>query len=933
MLHFNSRFLRQISSFRILPCLLLAVLAGVLAAQPALAQGPEAETRPATPPRLLSPIDEHALVTLKGNVRADLTPARDLGAVEDGMPLRLFLVLRRSNAQQADLDNLLARQQQPTAAEYHKWLTPKAFGTRFGLSPVDIAKLSDWLESHGLRVRSVLNNASVIDFEATAGQVRDTFHTEMHYFNVQGGKYPANVKDPQIPAALVPVIAGIHGLSQIPLVANHTAPRHAAYDEQNHRWLDLQSTADTVRPAFNAGSGYYLVTPQDFYTIYDVNPVFTGGNLAANATVAVIEQSDIVYGTVNATTNVATGGDVATFRSVFGVPGTLNMLVYHGYGSVTCNDPGIAADEFEATLDAEWINATAPSAKLIFMSCDSGIFTSLAAVVDNNMADVMSISYGGSELNFNSSDYSYTDAFWEQAAAQGQSVFISSGDSGSDVADQNTTGLATSGINVSALNSPLVTSTGGTDFSDQYDAYDGGPAQSNYWKSSNSSYYGDAIGYVPETAWNNSCVSSILAQAEGDTGVGYCNAQGVSGADGTVVGGSGGFSTHYTTPAYQLGISGYSGAYHSIPDVAGFAANGFWGHYLIVCDSTDSDPCTSSGNFGGGGGTSFVAPYMAGVGGLLVNSAGSRQGLLNPNLYALGKAQYSEAATANACYSNGQTNNTGVTTGVPAASCIFNDVTTSNNDMPCSTGSTDCYSGTSSVGALSLNGTSSLAIAYPSAPGFDQVTGIGTVNVSNLITKWSTGAFTSATGISATATSITTSQSTKLTATVTSGNPEGYSGSPIALTGSVNFAAGTTALGSCTVSAGTCSLTVAGTALAIGSNSVTATFVGSPTYPTSSSSVLTVTVSTSETPTITSVSAILPQQTQTITINGSGFGTHVSYTGDLGDILFADSSGTPWYAGYTGDAVTLAVTSWTDTQIVLSGFSGSFGTDARCIKP
>ncbi|MGO9590578.1 MAG: choice-of-anchor D domain-containing protein, partial [Candidatus Acidiferrales bacterium] len=285
---------------------------------------------------------------------------------------------------------------------------------------------------------------------------------------------------------------------------------------------------------------------------------------------------------------------------------------------------------------------------------------------------------------------------------------------------------------------------------------------------------------------------------------------------------------------------------HSIPDISGFASSGWWGHALIFCDSNPPDAstsgCTSDANFGEAGGTSFVAPYMAGVAGLLVDYTGSRQGLLNPALYALGKAQYTAAATKTACYSNGQTSNAGVTTGLPAAACIFNDVTTSNNDVPCAAGSTSCFVNTSAAfGMLSTTGSKSLSVAYSSAPGFDQTAGIGTVNVNNLLTKWNT-AFTSTTGLKASPTSITSSQSTELTATVTGGTPTGYVDTPPALTGTASFAAGSTALGNCTLIAGTCSLSVSGTALQSGANSVTATFVGSGTYPSSTSSIVTVTV-------------------------------------------------------------------------------------------
>jgi hypothetical protein len=844
----------KLSSFRVRFSLLAGVAGLLLVCTAPFAQSQETESRSTAPSRLVSPIDEHALVTLKGNVRKDLASVPDLGPVEDGMQLHLYLVLQRSTAQQADLDNLLARQQQPTAPEYHKWLTPEQFGARFGASPEDIAKLSTWLESHGFQVRSVLNNASMIDFAATAGQVREAFHTELHYFNIRGGKHAANARDPQIPAALAPVVAGIKGLSKIPAYTNHTRVRQSSYDEQTHRWHPVDLTAaDLASPAYNAGFGEYLVTPQDLYTIYDVNPAFSGGELAAKATVAVIEESDIEYGTVNGTTGAATGGDVVTFRNLFGVPGTLNMHVYHGYGTVTCNDPGIDPDDIgedeEASLDAEWINATAPSANVIFMSCDqspdNGIFTSMAALIDNNLSDVMSLSYGESELDYVSSDYTSQDTLYAQAALQGQSIFISSGDSGSDTADQNTNGTATSGINVSAFAAPTVTVAGGTDFSDYYDFLEIGTPQSTYWGATNSAQYGDALSYIPETAWNDSCASSIYAAFEGFTGAGLCAAEGTQN-DGTVVGGSGGISTHYSVPAWQTGISGYSNTMHSIPDIAGFAASNFWGHYLIFCDSYPADAstsgCTSTSNFGGAGGTSFVAPYMAGVAGLLVDSTGSRQGLLNPALYALAKAQYTAAATATACYSNGQSSNTGVTTGLPASACIFNDVTTSNNDVPCRAGSTSCFVNTGDrYGMLSLTGSSSLSVAYPSTPGFDQVTGIGTVNVNNLLTLWNT-AFTSTTGLMASPTSITSSQSTELTATVAGGAPTGYVDTPPALTGTASFKAGTTSLGNCTLTAGTCMLSVSGSALQSGANSVTATFTGSGTYPASTSSIVTVTV-------------------------------------------------------------------------------------------
>ena len=806
--------------------------------------------------RITQEIDSTRLTTLHGNVRADLTADRDLGLVEDGLQLRLYLVLQRTPEQQAALDNLLARQQQPTAPEYHKWLTPQQYGERFGASPQDIAKISAWLEGQGMQVHGVMNNAMFIDFSATALQIREVFHTQLHYYNIRGGKHVANAQDPMIPAALENVVAGIKGLSKIPPQHQHTKVRPTSYDPATHRWHSQDNSGKAkASPTFDAGGGYYDVTPQDYYTIYNVNQVFNSGNLGAKATVAVIEESDMEYGTVDSTTGAAAGGDVATFRSLFGVPGTLNMHVYHGYGSVTCSAPGIDpngnGEESEAALDAEWANALAPAANLIFMSCDQypdgGIDSSMMALIDNDLSDVMSMSYGASELEFTSSNYSFYDSLYSEAAAQGQSFIVSAGDSGSDVFDQNTTGTAVSGVNVNAFGAPNVTVAGGTDFADLYDYLEVGAPQSNYW-GTNSASYGNALGYIPETAWNDSCASSIVTAFELFSGAGYCATDPQYLVAGSVVGGSGGFSTNYKVPSYQSGITGYSGTMRAQPDISGFAATGLWGHALIFCDSYPNAvypvPCTSPTAFGEGGGTSFVAPSFAGITGLLVNASGGKQGMLNPKLYSLAQAQFTAAGTQTACYSNGQTSNTGVTTGLPAAGCIFNDVTTSNNDMPCAAGSLDCYVNSGApYGMLSLTGANSLTVAYPSTPGYDEATGIGSVNVFNLINGWTgTTVLTSTTTLSAVPTTITASQSTTLTATVLMGTTP-------ATGGSVSFAAGSTALGSCSLSGGSCSRLVSGSALQTGANSITATFSGSGGYPASTSSIVTVTVALTATTT------------------------------------------------------------------------------------
>jgi subtilase family serine protease len=804
------------------------------------------------PPVLGAQIGQAQAVPLPGNVRKDLTPQIDLGQTEDSRPMRLSLVLKRSPEQQADLDALLAAQQQPGSPMYHQWLTPEQFGERFGAAQADVAKLTAWLSAQGFKVNGVLKNGSIIDFSGTAGQVRSTFQTAIHYWQLHGGQYAANAQEPSIPGDIASIVAGIHGLSQVPKRPHHSATQQAAYDAQTHTWSVVSPNGNVpARPAFNAGSSNYFVTPQDFYTIYHVNPIFTGGNLGAGGTVAVVEQSDMAYGTVNSSTGAATGGDINTFRSLFGVSGTLNMKVMHGAGSVSCSDPGVLnGDEGEATLDAEWANALAPSAQLIYMACspytDNGVVSSLAALIDNNIGNVLSMSYGSSETTAVASDYSLQDTLFQQAAAQGQTVIVSAGDSGSDTNDQNTSGTATSGLNIDIFSaSPLVLSAGGTDFSDYYDSIEGGPAQTAYWSASNTSHYGDALGYIPETPWNDSCASSIIAKAVGNyTGAAYCGLGPNSDPyiTGDVVAGGGGFSTHYAQPSWQTGVLGVSGTKRAVPDVSLFAANGVWGHALVFCDSSSSSSaCTSTSTFGLAGGTSFVAPQLAGITGLLNTATNERQGVLNPALYALARTQFTAPATASACYSNGQTGNTSVTTSLPAAGCIFHDVTTSNNDVPCQSGSLNCYVNPGkSYGMLSTTGASSLTVGYPSTAGYDEATGLGSIDVYNLITKWNQ-AFTSSTALVAASATVTPSTTDKLTATVTGGLPTGSGSGAPAVQGNVNFAAGSTALGSCSLSGNSCSLTINGSQLASGSNSITATYAGNGTFPPSTSSAVTVT--------------------------------------------------------------------------------------------
>jgi hypothetical protein len=233
---------------------------------------------------------------------------------------------------------------------------------------------------------------------------------------------------------------------------------------------------------------------------------------------------------------------------------------------------------------------------------------------------------------------------------------------------------------------------------------------------------------------------------------------------------------------------------------------------------------------------------MAGVTALLDSYTGSRQGLLNPNLYALAKAQFNSPSGGTSCFSNGQSFNTGITVGLPAPGCVFNDVTTGNNDVPCLYGDLNCYAPSYGFGMLSLTGQNSLAVAYPSTPGYDEATGIGTVNVYNLLTNWTTGATSSVT-LTADSATISHTDLLFLTATVATPSTAEWRSVSGELRGFVTFSAGGVALGNCELTADSCTVSVDSSKLNSAANSLVATFHGSATHRESTSNPVTVTVS------------------------------------------------------------------------------------------
>jgi hypothetical protein len=698
---------------------LLFALAAMCLCVPASGQ-PPAQAAPQTPaPLITQAIDESQLTVLTGNTHPLARPQFDLGTAPATLPMeRMLLVLKRSDAQEAALRKLLDDQQDRTSPNYHQWMTPEQFGAQFGPTDADMQTITSWLQSHGFQVAALGRGRTVIEFSGSASQVQEAFHTTIHRYIVNGEQHWANDRDPSIPTALTPAIAGILALHNFPAEAYH-------HDLGVFTRSKATGEVKPLKPLFtfpSAGNGCgvqgspcYAVGPYDFAVIYDVLPLWTATTTVIDGTgqtIAIVAETDI------------NTQDVTDFRSFFGLPAPNLQVIHNG------PPPGIVSDETESDLDVQWSGAVAKGATIDFVvsaSTDTtfGVALSAQYIVDTNLAPVMSMSYGLCELGTGTAGNLFFSQLWQQASAQGITAIVSSGDSGSAGCDPHGAtppapanfGLAVTGWG----DTPYNVSVGGTDFFDLTD-------QSTYWSATNTATtQASALKYIPEATWNNTCTNSVFGDLLGFSSNAETNCNNPQLVDFVSTdGGSGGLSN--CTINNGQTVSSCSGGYpkpswqtanpntqRGIPDVSLFAAAGSpSGSFYIICESdlvttggTSCNPSDPNTNFFGVGGTSASAPAFAGI-----------MALVNQQMMLLG--QSGRQGNANYVFYR-------MATQQPTA---FHDVAQGTIRMPCLTGSTsDCDTATfgDEYGVLA---------GYDAAAGYDLATGLGSVDANVLVGKW-----------------------------------------------------------------------------------------------------------------------------------------------------------------------------------------------------
>jgi len=769
-----------------------------------------------TQARVTQTIDEKQLLRLKGNVHPLAQARFDQGAVADAQPVdRMLLLLQRGPEQESALRQLLEDQLTRNSPKHHAWLSPEEFGARFSPADADIQAATAWLTAKGFHDIKVGAGRTTVEFSGNARQVRDAFHTELHHFMVNGAQRFANATDPQIPAALAPVVAGVVSLHNFPRVAH------------SHTIGKFQRAKDggAIRPLFSfpqcdssTGGECNGVGPADLAKIYNIPPSLDG----SGQTIAVVGQSNI---------DIA---DVQQYRAIFGLPVNDPVIILNG------PDPGLQPDESEADLDVQVSGGVAPKATVKFVVSETpntgataGVDLSALYIIDNNLAGVMSESYGACEPALGTTGNAFYNAMWEQAAAQGITVLVSTGDNGSAGCDDpNSVDFASNGLAISGFSStPFNVAVGGTDFS-----YTMASPSSVYWNTTNSGSPAteSAKSYIPESTWNDTC-AAVLPNTCTAANI---NANASSPID--LVGASGGPSSVYAKPAFQSGITGMpTDGKRDTPDISLFASNGQNNSFYIVCqkDFTGANSCDLSSpfqDFEGVGGTSASVQAFAGIMALINQSQATvsvpapRQGNANYVLYKL----YKNGPPSKICTSN--------PAAASASGCVFYDVITGNISVACKGGTPNCSNTSTAANQFGVLGTA-VAPSFQATAGYDLATGLGTVNVANLAAAWATA------GLTATTTTITASPSGTITHGSNSSFTVTVAGAGGPPTGQVSLiatpaSAPQTGIGPFTLASGTKTFTTnmlpGGTAY-----NVAAHYSGDGTFAQSDSAPITVTVS------------------------------------------------------------------------------------------
>jgi subtilase family serine protease len=835
--------------------------------------------------RIREPVETINYAPVPGSVSPKTRLYRDVGVLDPATRINgIKLVLIQSDLQHAASEQLLEQQRDPASPEYQNWLTPEQYAERFGVSENDLARISSWLQARGFVVEQVARARNWITFNGTAGQITRTFRAELHRVEIDGvsGKeaHFANTSEAWIPSSLTGIVGSIRGLDDF-------RPRP-------------QRVKSLLHPEFNSPNGTHYLSPGDLAAIYDIQALYTAGFDGAGQNLVIAGQTDI---------NLA---DLRAFRAAFNLPARDPQLVLVGA------DPGAdEGDQIEANLDLEWSGAVARNATIIYVYSQN-VFDSIQYAIDQNLAPVMSMSYGGCELESPSS----FRALAQQANAQGITWLNSSGDSGAAGCDLDAQ-IATQGPAATFPASiPEVTAVGGTEFNDV-----GG----TYWNPLNGLNSVSALSYIPETAWNDTPLGSGLAS------------------------GGGAPSLVYPKPWWQTGPGVPNDQARDVPDIS-LAASGAHDGYLMYF----------RGELMAVGGTSASSPSFAGIVSILSQYLAAKGAISKPGLGNINPALYHLAQNTTGLFHDITVGNNTVPCASGSKGCVtgsFGFNTGPGYDLPTGLGSIDAFNlvtkwtslppvagttitltatpaaipssstvqltaavtsvsgagspsgtvaflaGNNTLGSTALTGSGPTTAATLPVKGASLASGMNTITASYLGNSTATATvlvtapdtatpIPTSTVVTANPAAIGQSASTALTATVKQASGAN------APTGTVAFATGGTSLGTANPVAGVAGLTVKGSSLAVGADTIVASFTATGNFGNSNGSVVVnvAAVNAAKVATGTSTALIATQANLTATVKALD-GTAIP----TGSVVFSAGNRTLGTAALSNSIATLPV--------------------------
>lgn len=493
----------------------------------------------------------------------------------------------------------------PGSASYGKFLTPAQYRARYAPSAAAVSTVESYLRSAGLTVTGVESSNRYISVSGDAAAAKKAFAAPIGRYKHGGRTVQAPTSTLRLPVSLAGLVSTVTGLDTSPHTvkpaASTPAPppagfRNARPCSTDYGQLAATKQADfkTPLPKFQGKTIPFTVcgyTGPQFRAAYEGNTTLDG----SGATVAIVDAYAAPTIASDANTYAENHGDGSYTK------GQLTQVTPSSYTDAGPDDCDASGWFGEETLDVEAVHAMAPRANIRYYgakSCnDDDFLITLATVVDQNKADIVSNSWADYEAAETTDSVAAYEQVFLQGAVQGISFTFSSGDDGDELA---ATGIKQVDYPAS---DPYVTGVGGT-----------------------ATAIGAGGVLLGQTGWGTSTYS---LSTNGKSWV----------AGGYLYGAGGGSSSLFNKPSYQNGVVG--GGARQVPDV-----------------SLDADPQTGmligeTQAFSDGtyydeyrvGGTSLASPLFAGFTALSLQKAKHRVGLLNPTIYTA-KAAFTDVTAA-----------------------------------------------------------------------------------------------------------------------------------------------------------------------------------------------------------------------------------------------------------------------------------------------